>query len=336
MDTDSLQKNDINSFQKNDLMYKEIKTTIIKNSTSLNNIVNFKAFNLDLFPDFIGEKEIITIYRVFPDVQKLKVNLTFSHNGLLDNLRRFQKLRKLSFYLNTGDKNINRHTLSVKAITCKARFYKSDTDSIFAFITQFDSFKVFSIYGGNITIRIITLLELRKIVTLKIQNSIIRNGAYMIRTILNNNNLKYLSLRTDNYILSPYPVVVASDVISQLDNFKLNLERLTFTVDPDCRIRYENLRHLTSLKKMNVYFSVQGNNLNISKLINIAEKLTNVKTIFIEYVEKHKIRGEGDLNLSEELSYYYKNIIESRNNFLEVTPINYKTYRETEYEHLSN
>lgn len=69
--------------------------------------------------------------------------------------------------------------------------------------------------------------------------------------------------------------------------------------------------------------------MNIGKLINIAEQLINVKTIFIEYVEKYKIRDEDDLDLSEKLSYYYKNIIESRNNFLEVIPINYKTYRET-------
>lgn len=158
-----------------------------------------------------------------------------------------------------------------------------------------------------------------------------RNGAYMIKTILNNTNLKYLSLRTDNFILSPYPVVIASDVISQLDKYKLNLEKIDFTIDPNCRIKYDNLKYLKELKKMKVYFSVQSNNLNISKLIDIAEKLTNVKTIFVEYVERYKILNEADWELSEKLSYYYKNIIESKNNFLEVTSINYKIYRETEF-----
>lgn len=115
MDTDSLQKNDFMSLAEIELPFieilnhlplidkinlastnKEIKRLTIKNSQSLHNITKIKTFNLDLFPDFIGENEINTIYRVFSDIRKLKVNLTFAHNGLLDNLNKFKNLQKLS------------------------------------------------------------------------------------------------------------------------------------------------------------------------------------------------------------------------------------------------
>lgn len=306
----------------------EIRDSAIKENRELKVINEMGSINMNLFSKPISVHEINIIHRTFPDLWKIRADLADTDDNFLDNLRRFKSLQKLSVIINEGDHNYNLNSLPLKILSCRAQFYYSTTDCIFTLLRQISNIKTFSLHKGSLSIRTITLLETRNIETLKIRNSIIRNGSYLVRMILNNKNLKYLKLTTDNYIISAYPIFVASDVINQLDEYKLNLTRLTFTLDQTMRIKYENLKHLKELRRLTIYYSVATNSINIGNIIKIVSSLKNVEATFIEYLETSKPLSNEIIKNYEEKSYYFKNVIESQDKYIEVSTIDYSTLRE--------
>lgn len=113
-----------------------------------------------------------------------------------------------------------------------------------------------------------------------------------------------------------------------MDEYKLTLKRLTFTVDPINQVKYENLKYLKELTNLKIYYSAQNNPVNLGKIINTVASLKNVETIFVEYLEKNRIFNEDDLKYVEERSFYYKNVICSNDKYLEVLPIDFKVIRQ--------
>lgn len=307
---------------------KEIRNYAIKENPELKNIDETGCIDLNIFPSPISEREIYILHRTFPDLQKIKGNLADVKDNFLDHLGKFRSLKKLSVIINEGDHNYNLNRLALKSLTCEAQFYNLTTDCIFTLLRQISNLKVFSIRKGSLSIRTITLLETRNIEILKVHNSIIKNGSYLVRMILNNINLKYLKLTTDNYMISAYPIFVASDVINRLDCFKLNLIRFTFTLDQAMRIKYENLKYLKELRELKIYYSVATSTMNIANIIKIVTSLKDVETMFIEYLETSKPISDEIIEMYEERSYYFKNVIESQDKYIAVTTIDYNSLRE--------
>lgn len=293
-----------------------IKSHAIRENKDLQRINETGFIDLNIFPNPITKEQIQTIHRVFPDLWKIEANLADVQDEFLDNLRVFKKLRKIIIVINENDHNYNVNPLPVKDVTCRAQFYNSNTDCIYTLLRQIANFKKISIYRGFLSIRTITLLETRNIEELEIHNSIIKNGSYLVRMILNSNNLRYLRLTTDNFMISSYPIFIASDVINRLQEYKLKLERLTFTLDQMTRIKYENIKYLKELHELNIYYSVANKPFNLVAIINVASSLKNVETTFIEYLETDKIISDEILATYEERSYYYKNVIESQDKYI--------------------
>lgn len=290
-----------------------IRDHAIRESRTLANIDRFGRFNLDLFPDTVSKEEIDAVHRVFPRVTKLRINLFYAEDHLLDELRKFEYLIKLSVYLTDEDTNYNSVGTHIRAVTCRANYFHSNHDAIFNFLRQIRGTKSISLYNGEITLPTQLLIETRDLETLKIHNSIITKPARLTEYLNRSTNLTYLKLTAENCLVSPYPIMVATNFINNiLPRNRSNLTRLCFTLDQNRNASYQNLKLLRNLNKLEVYYSAQIKGLNLDKLINIASSLIGVETTFIEYLEKYKIFNNQTLEDATRKSYFYKNVIESK------------------------
>lgn len=307
-------------------------------SQMLRGIDERSCFNLDVFPIIpIAKEEIDTVHRTFKDLKKLKIDMSFANDNFLDEIRVFKNLEKISIYMGIGDTNYNQYGAYLKSVTVKAKFIFADTDVIWSLMKQIKGTKTISIYNGTISLGLISLFEEQKLHKLKVHNAIIRSCFYFVKYLLEAKTLEHLKLTSENYMMTPHPIVIMSDVISQLDHYELNLKYLAFTVDTCCKVRYELLRCLKKLEKLEIYYSVQGQTLNIQKLINITSSMKNVETTFIEYFDKNQVFSRAMFDASEGKSHYFKNMIESMDKYMEVRSVDYEQLRlETESTFLDN
>lgn len=238
----------------------------------------------------------------------------FVNDNFLDEIRKFDKLEKLSVYLHTADRSRNNQ---IKRLSI-------DADALYLFLKQIKETKVLSIYDGIISSQTIDLIKMWGLNKLKLHNTIIKNCSSLISFLLNDKGIMNLKLTSDNYLLSPQPTMVACDIITRLEEGLLNVIDFTFTVDPVCNIRYENLKHLTKLKKLKIYYSAQSKLDNVNKLINISRTLLNVKVTFIEYFDTSRFVTRTSLVEFKERSGVYKTAIKNIGNNLEVRSLNFE------------
>lgn len=307
---------------------KKIRDCVIANSKIMREIQERGCFDLDLFPNLIITKnEIDIVHRTFENLKKLKIDMSFAKDTFFDEIRKFRKLEKISIFIGLGDHNYNRHRIYLKSVTIRAKFFTSDTDVIYSLLRQISGTKIISIYNGSVSLGLITLFETRKLRKLKIHNSTIKSCYYFEKYILQSTSLEHLKVTSEQYMMTPHPVIIMSDIINQLDKVELNLKYLSFTVDTCCLVKYDNLSYLTKLNKLEIYYSVQTQTLNLEKLIYITAKLEKVQTTFIEYFDKNQIFNRAMFDATERKSYYYKNIMESMDKHIEVRAINYDELR---------
>lgn len=103
-----------------------MRTIVMQRSKSLQSIEKYGCFNLDLFHEIpITKTEIDTIYRIFPELRHLRIDLTFADNHLLDNIRKFKKLEKISVYLRSCDTNENKIGANIRSVTIRSKYYTS-------------------------------------------------------------------------------------------------------------------------------------------------------------------------------------------------------------------
>lgn len=147
--------------------------------------------------------------------------------------------------------------------------------------------------------------------------------------ILENQNLKNLQLTTSSQIFIPHPCATLNKILSSLPSYHRNIhiEKLTFTLNNDVRINFNNLKYFTQLKKLTIFYTVQNPNTNLDKIIYISTTLKTTDIIFKEFIEKSRIRNRKDIDTIEQKSYCYKNIIESIGNNIVIKPIDYKEYK---------
>lgn len=305
-----------------------IRDHSVRESRSLTNIDRFNRFNLDLFPGRISKEEIDAVYRVFPKLTKLRINMSFAEDHLLDELRKFEYLHKLSVYLDERDTNYNIDSIQIKAITCRIAYFNSSRDPLYSLLWQIRGTKILSLYNGEITTRTIILIETRDLETLKIHNSIIEKPNRLTEYLLRTTNLTYLKLTAENFLISPYPIIIANNFINGLTtNSQSSLKRFCFTLDQNRNIMYQNIRYLKNLRKLEIYYSVQLRGLNLDRIINIAGSLNEVEVIFIEYIEKYKLYNENIFQSICRKSYFYKSYIESMDKYMEVRALDYTNLR---------
>lgn len=309
----------------------EIRRVCFSESKHLRQIEQSGTINLNIFQERINTEIIEAIYYVFENLEKIIVRLANVENGFLDNLRKFSTLRKLSIHLVLDDDVSNRHGLNMREVTIKAEYLNTrfNRDAMYALLWQIRGVKRISIYNGHLDRRLIFLLSSRNLSILKVNNSIIPNPIHMSNMILENSNLLYLKLVSQNHLTAPFPSYAMRDFISQLPyNRNLTIDRLSYSINSDPNIiLFCNLRYLKHLRDMTVYFSVQSSCDNLERLIYYAATLRRVNVKFIEFVEKFRILNRNILDTMQRESNYFKNVVESMDNFMTIVPVNFDTLR---------
>lgn len=284
--------------------------------------------DLAIFPDLVTHDDIESLYNTFPDLTKIVTALSHVDDHFLDNLRIFKSLQKLSIYVKGDDINYNRHGLNLPQITIKGKYLDMTTNAIHSLLWQVRGTKKISIYGGHIDHRTIALLSTRNLKILKIQNTVISPTNLLANAILEMNQLDRLHLITSDYFITPHACYTMSDITMNLHHFRnLSITKLAFTVDITPDVIYSNLRYLKNLRELVIYYSIRGGGENLEKLIYYSASLLNVDTTFIEFTEKYAIRNIIDFEILERKSYFYKNVIESMDNYINVIPLDYTSLR---------
>lgn len=308
---------------------KQLKQLCFIECRDLRHLDQLQKLDLQIFTEPITQDIVNAINRVFPNLTKIVARLSKVENGFLDFIRIFSKLNKLTVYLSVDDSISNRHGINLQQVTIKAEFYNFKTrDVIYSLLWQIRGTKRLSIYNGQLDRRLIYLLSTRNLEVLKLQNCMVTNPIQLTNVILEFTQMKYLKLTTNNYLIAPATSNIMSHIIKHLITHRnLQIERLTFTLDTSPLISYSNLRFLKQLKHLTIYYTVQNNGVSLEKLIYYAASLRWINVTFVEFVEKYRIFNESVLQATERKSYYYKNIIESMDNFINVITIDYDQFR---------
>lgn len=307
----------------------KMKRAVFENSQIMRKIKDNSCFDLDLFPNIpIKQEEIDALHRTFTNLNHLRVSLSRVNDNFLDSLRKFKYLEKLSVYVNARDIIYNQNGVYLNELSIKALYNTSETDVIHSLIRQIHGTQQISIWNGNVSVRTVDVLERRRLRKLKVHNSVIKNCFYFIRYLLSCRSLTHVRITSDNYIVNPYPIYITSDIISQLDNFRnLNWEYFSFTIDANIFVRYECLRYLKKLRKLDIYFCVQERTTNLEKLIYLVGSMKYVETTFIEYFNDTLITNREQFEACERKSYCYRSIILSLDKYIEIKSLNYDMIR---------
>lgn len=265
-------------------------TNIRKYVLNSNRVIHYKklsTFNLDSFPQMVGDEEMKCLYNAFPEVEKIIVGLSNCKGGILDSLRRFSNLKKVRFYLNSTDFNFSYKKLHVDSLSIKSKFKKSEYDVIYCLLMQMGSISKFSLTEGYLSKDMVEQLEKQKLIKFKLVDTKLEDRLCipLINTIASNKTLKNLTLISNDFSFNPHPVIIMSELICSLPNIRqLNIEELKFTLDQFCKIKYENLKLLRRLRKLYVYYNVQNDMRNLEILINVIPAMPNIQVTFKEYI----------------------------------------------------
>lgn len=304
----------------------------IKNTPRMKAFAAIKSFNLDTFPSFVGASETISVFKTLPDTEVMILNLSFSFNHIFDRLRKFQNLKKLKIFLNDDDFNINTYKLKIESLTVRTMYQQARSDPLLSLLRQLTCIKRLSIHGGFLSLKSIDLIAQNKLHELKLNQVAIRGHKhlYFVKVLLQNKYLKKLSLVTDCFIFKPCSLIIIGDMINQLPKTpNLNIEDLCFTLDQHCRIHYQNLKLLTSLRKLKIFFNVQENILNFYNLLEILSDLKHVDIILEEYLETSIYTRINNFSIirenSQTLSAHYTTLMKNAGNHITVNPVDYTT-----------
>lgn len=306
----------------------EIRDYATEESEVLKTIRWSERFNFDCLPGLIGTEEIEMIHRIFPNLKHLKTDLTFSDNGILDEMKVFKKLEKISLYLYESNyENLSQQKFCLKKLTVRQNYYKHGHDAVYEILTHIKELQEFTIYNGMITSQSADLLRKFKLRKLKLHNVDAETFAAfkIIHHILNNDELENLRLTSEKYILFPQFIRMNNEIIDLMHIHSINLTKLAFTVDKiNKNVKYENLWHLKKLKELKIYFSVQTLPLqNLDKLIEVTSRLQHVDITFIEFFETPQISTQNILERTVALSDKYAKMILGHEN-LKLKKLNIK------------
>lgn len=307
----------------------QLRSLCIKESEALQRIENSGNLDISEFSCLISKSYIQAIVRTFPDLNSITAHLGNVDDHLLDELQKLEKLSEITLLVGEGHTNYNKHGLEISKVNIKAEYFQSTNDSTYSILWQIRSFRHLSILSGQISHRTILLMQTRNLIGLEIHNSIIHSANLLTNYILTNQYLKKLRLSTNNHTFAPHPCIVMNNILSLLPAYheKMYIKDLIFTLDQDCRVCYSNLKYLKFLKNLTIFYTVQGNGINLEKVIHVCAELEHVTIKFVEFIEKYRILSKENLENIERKSYFYKNIIESMNN-IAIEPIDYIKYKQ--------
>lgn len=145
---------------------------------------------------------------------------------------------------------------------------------------------------------------------------------------MSNNELKNLTLISNDFSFNPHATIIMSEIICSLTSTNsLNVEKLKFTLDQSCKIKYKNLMLLKYLKKLYIYYNVQNETSNLDRLIGVILSIGKIQVTFREYMIPFPSHS-GNVDYLMSNFKYRSEICANKINLLgknvEVYPLKYK------------
>lgn len=216
-------------------------------------------------------------------------------------------------------------------ITIRSNFTHSQQDAIFRLIERISHFKSFSLYNGYLSSKSLNILEDKKLKKLKLTNTVLEKSRryYLVEIILQNKNLEKLILLNNTCPHIDCVRIIMNEITWRLNKRSTsNIKELTFTLNQDNRIPYENLKHLKKLKKLTIYYHTKDFPNNLDKIVTATTSCRNVEVTFIEYYNVHNTTGLlHSLDLAEMLSKECLQLIKLTNKNYKIKPFDYETIR---------
>lgn len=262
-----------------------VKNKVFSHCKDIKAIEERGSFNLDILPDMISDDEILTVFKVFPNLRKLKFDLRFC-NDIIQNIKIFKNLEKISVYLFEYACPKVFEEIEIKNLTIRQQYYITKNDSVINLLQQIKNLEKFSIYNGKLTTKSLNKLNSYKLKSLKIQNTAIEGlDLDIVLEIIKNENLKVLQSTSEKYFRYPGPTRLIHYLLDLCPYHDLNIQKLVFTLDFRETVKYENLIKIRGLQEVKIYYSALFFTQNLETIIKAAKHLENTQFQFIEFLE---------------------------------------------------
>lgn len=286
-------------------------------------ITETNSFNLNLFPDIATEAEIKITNQAFPNIRKIKANLTFVTENFFDDIKIFKQLEKLTLHTQQTNSTTNNNSdFEIKSLTIHDNSQPPNSETINKILNKIKRVKKLTIHNSIIddfTLKKIESFQLQK---LKLHNTEIQcKSKYLSLILLQNNKLNKLQLTSDEYKKYSTIKLCATEFLDGLSSHVIKLVSLKIVMESTRKLSLNNLMKLQSLKRLTIYYSPQQNAINMASLIFISKKLAHIEINLIEYKE-NKFSINND-HVIREISNIYSQKLKSIGPHIYLKPIIY-------------
>lgn len=263
-----------------------MQKTIFSHCPNIRGIAERSCLNLDLIPHTISVEDLEIVNKVFPNIEKLKLDLKLATKDILSHMNMFLKLKKLSLYTRDAEEYASPNKINIKRLTLRQLYGISDVDTVLTTLRQVKNVKRFSLYQGKVSIETLDILISFKLESLKIHNSDIKGLApHVMSGILENENLKILKLTSEKYFKFPGPIKLTELLLGFCPFYSSKIERFIFALDFKPAVKYENLKYMTSLTSVQIHFSAISFTQNVEKIVKVALDMKDTRFEFVEFLE---------------------------------------------------
>lgn len=291
-------------------------------------IIKDRSLNMDVFYGMFGLAEIRQVHNALPEIETLKINLSYAPKQILNEIRRFHYLKKLYLAINERKYNIEDHAIIVNYLKIKMQFTDIKADPLSKIINNFRCMDKYSQIGGVLTESVSWTLSFMELRCIKLQDVTIQTWKNVRRMILMNKNLIELKLFCINYNSKPCMIRIATDIINYLKIYNLQLRKFTFCLDQSNNTNFTALNCLRKLKFLRVYYNVQDDTKTLDKLIEVVSAFQGIHVEFIEYLKCSSSTGykKHEMLKFAKMSRCYSDVISKINHKVTVSEWIYATY----------
>lgn len=304
---------DVHDLMKLAYTNKTIHKNVFELSEKMRDCRDFVDFNQ--LPKVLTEADLTMVHELFPKTKKIRIS--DDNHLILDYLSKFRDLSTLDIFVEDWCSFVKTR-FRLKKLKISAMCEHSYADPIFDIIYSCDAIDSFSMNGGHLSkYSLLNLSEkLLDKITLKDVCILFEDIHRFVEAVQNSYSLVKLKFILTNEHLSLFPTMQGMlEILDSLYQTNPSIEELTFTIT-DYFFDFTNLRHLSKLCKMTIYFTVQYNTESLDQFIELLPDFENVKIHFIEILQfPHYTRyGDDDLEIFRGRSEEYKAIFEDMDN----------------------
>lgn len=293
-------------------------------------IAESKQFDFDLISEIVSSKHFRIIEFVFPDIERIKIDLRTTRGKSIPKLNIFKNLRKISAFLTEYRHKNYMSKLSIENVSVKQQYFTVFYDALADFLRQLKNVQKLSVLNGRVTKNSIKTFSQFPLIKLKLRNTFVEcsEEENLVDFIFNCKSLKKLHLTCEHYSRNPECFYITELFLLRLPEYPLNIEVLAFTLESKRTVPYENLKYLKKLTNVEIYYAAQTSPRRIPTIMCLAKLSPSTTFTLIEYIERplFKTRATNILLRRSSISFiqsynFHKELYDVPN--ISILPIRY-------------